>query len=103
LLCLRYRPSQPKVRSTIQRFGNTTNRLTLAGLSTQVSDAGLAHLKGLVNLSWLDLYGTHFTDGGLRQLTALTKLSVLNIAGTQLSDAGIYELKHALPKVNVVR
>ena len=38
MLCLRYRPSQPNVRSTIQRLGSTTNPLTLAGLSTVCSN-----------------------------------------------------------------
>ena len=38
MLWRRYRPSQPKVRSTIQRFGNTTNPFTFAGLRTVCSN-----------------------------------------------------------------
>ena len=33
---------------------------------TPVTDDGLAHLKGLTNLTLLNLHGTHVTSAGLR-------------------------------------
>jgi hypothetical protein len=35
---------------------------------TDVSDAGLVHLKGLANLKELGLYRTKVTDAGVREL-----------------------------------
>ena len=44
-------------------------KLSSLGLNrTQVTDAGLAHLKGLTKLSSLGLDGTLVTDAGLVQL-----------------------------------
>jgi hypothetical protein len=37
--------------------------------STQVTDAGLEHLKGLTQLQTLWLGSTHVTDEGVRQLS----------------------------------
>ena len=36
--------------------------------STNVSDAGLEHLRGLTYLGWLDLRGTKVTGAGVRRL-----------------------------------
>jgi len=71
---------------------------TRVGLAdTQVSDAGLAHLKGLTALEVLHLFGTQVSDAGLEHLKGLTALKQLTLHGTQVSDAGIEELEAALP------
>ncbi len=44
---------------------------------TQVTDAGLVHLKGLTKLVRLDLQDTQVTDAGLVHLRGLTKLERL--------------------------
>ena len=85
------------------------------------------HLKGLTNLSELDLNGTHVTDAGLAHLKGLTKIAslylttlrsptpgwyiskawptsrMLYLYGTRVTDAGINELKQALPSLTIVR
>jgi hypothetical protein len=44
--------------------------------NTQISDAGLEHLKGL-NLETIDLENTHVTDAGVAKLQkALPKLKI---------------------------
>ena len=44
---------------------------------TLISDAGLAHLKGLTNLRHLSASRTHVTDPGMKELKqALPKLEV---------------------------
>jgi hypothetical protein len=44
---------------------------------TQVTDAGLVHLKRLTNLSELNLTSTHVTDAGAKELQqALPKLKI---------------------------
>jgi hypothetical protein len=68
---------------------------------TQVSDTGLAHLKGLTNLGSLSLSGTQVSDAGLPHLTGLVRLSVLWLKDTHVRDAGIRELKQALPSLTI--
>jgi hypothetical protein len=58
----------------------------------------VAILKGLTNLSDLDLHGTQVTDAGLVQLT---NLETLGIGGTRVTDAGMNELKWALPGLRI--
>jgi len=49
----------------------------------------LVHLKGLVNLNYLNLYGTAVTDAGLEQLKGLTQLKHLYLWQTKTTDAGV--------------
>jgi DNA invertase Pin-like site-specific DNA recombinase len=58
-----------------------------------ITDAGLAHLEGLVNLQRLHLSGTQITDAGLVSLKGLTKLEDLALEETQISDGGLVYLK----------
>jgi hypothetical protein len=60
---------------------------------TTVTDTGLGHLKGLTNLSYLALGRTQVSDAGLAHLEGLTKLSRLYLAGTRVTDAGLVHLK----------
>ena len=46
----------------------------------------------------LDLENTQVTDAGLVHLKDLTKLTTLILAGTSVTKAGVAELKKALPK-----
>ena len=92
-----------------------------------VTDAGLAHLKGLENLRELDLHecgigddglrhvaeiatletldvgGTNVSDSGLRHLAVLKNLRWLGVDDTRVTDAGVQALKHHLPRLEVVR
>jgi hypothetical protein len=70
---------------------------------TEITDAGLEHLKGLSALQTLYLNDTKVTDTGLACLKGLTRLSNLNFAGTKVIEAGAQELKKALPKVRIFR
>jgi Leucine-rich repeat (LRR) protein len=60
---------------------------------TKVTDKGLEHLKGSVNLQRLHLYGTPITDEGLVHLKGLTDLRLLNLVGTRVSTDGLKHLK----------
>jgi hypothetical protein len=70
---------------------------------TQITDAGLAHLKVLTNLSGLRLRRTQITDAGLVHLKGLTKLSDLRLKTTQVTDAGVDERKRSLPSLTIRR
>jgi hypothetical protein len=50
----------------------------------QLTDAGLAHLKGLSYLGQLDLRDTKVTDAGLVRLKGLNKLHRLLLNDTQV-------------------
>ena len=66
-------------------------RLELRG--TQVTDAGLAHLKALAGLQTLALKGTAVTDAGLAHLKGLVSLQILVLNNTAVTDAGLAHLK----------
>jgi hypothetical protein len=53
-----------------------------------VTDAGLAHLRGLTNLRMLVLIGTKLTDAGLEHLKGLTNLEGLVLEQQRGSNKG---------------
>ena len=59
-----------------------TSRSRLHG--TQITDAGLVGLKGLVRLRKLNLMGTTVSDSGLENLGELNKLQELNLYRTKV-------------------
>ena len=61
--------------------------------NTQVSGAGLEHLKGLMYFGFLYLDGTNLTDAGLENLKGLRYLYSLHLDGTKVTDAGLEHLK----------
>jgi len=61
-------------------------------IDTQVTDAGLEHLKDLPNLQTLLLNDTQVTDAGLEHLKKLPNVECLGLGGTQVSDAGLGHL-----------
>ena len=72
--------------------------------STEITDAGLAHLTGLPVMEKLGLSGTGVTDAGLAHLAGLTKLKILNLPNSyigQVTEAGIIELRKALPNCRI--
>lgn len=56
---------------------------------TKVTDAGMAEVATLGNITNLRLDNTSVGDGGMEPLLALTKLEMLNLYGTQVSDQGV--------------
>ena len=58
-----------------------------------VADAGLEHLKGLTRLEHLDLGFTNITDAGLEHLQRLTNLQYLDLFRTNVADAGLEHLQ----------
>ncbi len=66
-------------------------RVDLQG--SEVTDAGLEHLKGLTELQTLDLWRTKLTGAGLVHLRGLTKLQLLEMSETKVTDAGLEHLK----------
>jgi len=63
------------------------------GNNAKVSDAGLAYLKGLTKLKDLKLDSTDVSDDGLALLKGLTELKALSLYDTKVTDAGLVHLK----------
>jgi Leucine-rich repeat (LRR) protein/predicted Ser/Thr protein kinase len=58
-----------------------------------VTDAALAHLKGLKNLAGLHLQRTGVTDAGLAHLPEFPALAVLSLDATAVTDEGLGHFK----------
>jgi hypothetical protein len=93
----------PKLRQ-LHLCGANITYMGIKGLNvddTQVTDAGLRHLKGLNQLVILDLGGTRVTDAGMKSLRALSRLECLWLDRTRVTDAGLQNLK-TLPQLQML-
>jgi len=69
--------------------------------NTGIGDAGLDHVKGLTGLEYLNLYGTKVTDTGLAKLNGLTKLKSLYLWQSTVTKNGVAALKKSLAATHV--
>ena len=69
--------------------------------NAQMTDAGLAEIEGLTNLRFLSLDHTWVTDAGLVHLQGMAKLRQLTLAGTPVTAAGAASLRQALPRLGI--
>ncbi|NQU24227.1 MAG: hypothetical protein HQ567_23340 [Candidatus Nealsonbacteria bacterium] len=70
-------------------------------LDTRVTDAGLAHLKSLRSLQWLRFDGTEVSDAGLVHLEDLTDLEAVYLRAMQVTNEGVKKLQEALPNCQI--
>jgi hypothetical protein len=54
-----------------------------------ISDAGVAHLSGLVNMTWLNLDNTHMGNPGLEHLRGMRNLTFLHLGSTYVTNEGM--------------
>jgi uncharacterized protein (TIGR03067 family) len=69
------------------------NLQSLALQSTKITDAGLVHLQGLTNLQTLGLSCPKITDAGMADISGIQSLQALRIGNTQITDAGLAHLQ----------
>jgi hypothetical protein len=67
----------------------------------EISDAGLAYIKTLPNLEFLDLSGTKVTPAGLLRLQGVAKLRELVIRGISIGATQEARLRQALPQTAI--
>ena len=91
------------LRRSIEPLNTFTKFQTLDLVSSDISDAGLKHLKGLHNLETLRLTDTGVSDQGIDDLTDLKSLHRLQIERTKITDEGIARLKAALPDCEIIQ
>ncbi|MEE2707567.1 MAG: hypothetical protein VX988_10980 [Planctomycetota bacterium] len=93
------KPTSDGVIAAIEKLGgkvevDKNEAVVLVDLNlSEVTDAGLMHLRGLKNLKELKLFRTKVTDAGLVHLKGLTGLEELNLTNTEITDAGLVHLK----------
>lgn len=106
-------PSAPPARplsvreesvATIEKLGGEVTVDTARGVVTvtlrgdQFTDAELSTLRGIPDVTNLDIYSSKTTDAGLASLEGLEQLQALNIGGAGFTDSGLSRLK-VLPKL----
>jgi Leucine-rich repeat (LRR) protein len=67
----------------------------------KITDAGIAHLKGLKNLQNLDIAGTSATKSCVKTLVELPKLRSLRISSSAVTNLDLVEIGKQLPKCHV--
>jgi hypothetical protein len=72
-------------------------------LSAAITDAGMSHLSGLTNLRRLSLMDTKVTDTGLEQLKGLSQLEAAYLKGSKVTEEGVERLQQALPTCKIER
>ena len=70
-----------------------TNLTCLDLGGTQITDGGLAHLRGMDNLEHLYLRQTRITDEGLAHLDGMENLKMLILDQTRITGEGLAHLK----------
>ena len=58
--------------------------------------------SGLTRLKTLYFQGTQITDAGLKHLKRLTQLGYLNLENTKVTNAGVKDLQKALPNCKII-
>jgi hypothetical protein len=94
---------QPVTDAELAHLKGLTDLTELHLEKTKITDKGLENLKGLTNLEYLNLYGTDVTDAGLANLEGLKKLKHLYLWQTKVTEAGAAKLKKTIPAVDVNR
>lgn len=67
----------------------------------RITDAGLAALRSLTNLTELEVQHCAITDAGLQPLKEMRQLRRLYLDGTQVTPAGVAALQAAIPALEV--
>jgi hypothetical protein len=67
----------------------------------KITDAGIAHLKGLQKLKTLDIAGTSATKSCAKSLAELPNLRSLRISSAAVTPADLVEISKQLPKCHV--
>ena len=69
---------------------------------TGIGDEGLAHLKDMVELEYLNLYATEVTDEGLKHLEKMSKLKRLYVWQSKVTEEGMKALEEKISGLKVV-
>jgi hypothetical protein len=68
---------------------------------TSITDSGLAHLADCTGIRQLWIYNTAVTDDGLEHFKRMKQMVRLLATGTRVTEAGVQELAAALPQCKI--
>src|SRR5262249_39823966 len=100
-VCTRADEAEDRAVKAIEKLGGSITRdetatdkpiVSVDLGSTKVTDAGLKHLAGLMQVQMLILNRTGVTDAGLKHLAGLMQVQILDIGATKVTDAGLKHL-----------
>lgn len=78
----------------LAKFAGIADRFTDLNLGrSKITDAGMATIGAMKNLTRLRLENTALTDAGVDALAGLAKLEYLNLYGTKITDAALAKLE----------
>ena len=69
---------------------------------SKITDAGMRHLEGLIELQNLVLEHTAISDACIGSLSNLKRLSFIHLTDTRVTAAGEKELQKKLPKLELI-
>jgi hypothetical protein len=87
-----YLMSSQVTDADLAHLGALKNLKSLHVYHTKVTDAGLAHVAGLKKLEWLNFHNANVTDAGLAHFSRLKNLERLDLDNTMVTDAGLAHL-----------
>ena len=69
--------------------------------NTSITDSGLAHLADCTGMHQLWIFNTAVTDAGLNHLKRMKQMTRLAAQGTRVTEAGVQKLAAALPQCQI--
>lgn len=81
--------------------GMTSLRRIFIERANQITNKGLARIKGLRDLSQLSIIGAKVNDDGLVHLQGLTQLKALDVRNTRVTQKGVESFHAAVPTCTV--
>ena len=85
----------------LEKVGEYESLTELYVRGSEITDEGLKHLVGLINLRVLELDTPQVTDAGFGHLLGLERLLVLRLVETQVTEQGIERFEEAVPGCDV--
>ncbi|PHN08520.1 DUF2231 domain-containing protein [Flavilitoribacter nigricans] len=87
--------------SDLEVIGQLPQLTRLRVEKNKITDAGVAHLKGLTHLESLNLYGTEVTDASVDVIAGLPALKKVYLWQSQISQEGVEALRSKRPDLMI--
>lgn len=82
----------PLTDAGIAHLKGVSGLRVLTASNTRITDTGLASIGNCHELVYLNLFGNDLSDDGVQHLSKLTKMRFLFVGGTRMTDAGLQQI-----------